>query len=318
MLLLPILCAARTSTIVADLSTGKVLIEEDADAVRYPASLTKLMTLYLLFDAIEHGWVTLDQKFPVSTWAAQQPATRLGLRAGGHISVEDCINALILRSANDVAMVVAEGLSGTEARFADAMTHTAHRLGMNQTVFRNPSGLPDPAHVSSARDILTLAQALITRFPQYYEYFGQRTCRIAGRTLLTHNSFLARYAGADGLKTGYTQDAGYNLVASVERGGHRLAGVVLGDSGLRARDNTMARIMDDGFAQLGIPRLKRGHYASRMVRRGHRRAGIQPVIRMRRQHAVRHHNGRHSAKASRRPTHRYRAKAGSRRHRPRR
>jgi len=299
---------------VADLSTGKVLIEEDADAVRYPASLTKLMTLYLLFDAIQHGWVTLDQKLPVSAWAAQQPASRLGLRAGGHISVEDCINALILRSANDVAMVVAEGLSGTEARFADAMTHTAHRLGMNQTVFRNPSGLPDPAHVSSARDILTLTETLITRFPQYYEYFGQRSCRIAGRTLVTHNSFLARYDGADGLKTGYTQDAGYNLVASVERGGHRLVGVVLGDSGLRARDNTMARIMDDSFAQLGISRLIRTHAASRTARRGHRRAGIQRVVRMRRHHAVRRHNGRHSVKSSPRATPRHRAKASSKRH----
>ncbi|MEN6534412.1 MAG: D-alanyl-D-alanine carboxypeptidase family protein [Bryobacteraceae bacterium] len=303
---------------VADLSTGKVLIEEDADAVRYPASLTKLMTLYLLFDAIQHGWVTLDQKLPVSSWAAQQPASRLGLRAGGHISVEDCINSLILRSANDVAMVVAEGLSGTEARFADAMTHTAHRLGMNQTVFRNPSGLPDPAHVSSARDILTLTETLITRFPQYYEYFGQRSCRIAGRTLVTHNSFLARYDGADGLKTGYTQDAGYNLVASVERGGHRLVGVVLGDSGLRARDNTMARVMDDSFAQLGIPGLSRAHAASRTARRGHRRAGIERVARMRRHHAVRHHNGRHSVKSSRRATPSHRAKASSKRHRRRR
>jgi D-alanyl-D-alanine carboxypeptidase len=289
---------------VADLSSGKVLLSEDADAVRYPASLTKLMTLYLLFEAVEQGQVTLETKLPVSAWAARQPATRLGVRKGGQIPVEDCISALILRSANDVATVVAEGLEGSEAQFAVKMTATARRLGMSQTVFRNPSGLPDPGHVTSARDMLILAESLIIRFPQYYAYFGQRTCRVAGKTLATHNSFLGRYDGADGLKTGYTHDAGYNLVASVERDGHRLVGVVMGDSGKHARDATMARIMDASFTQLGVSRTPPRTVVLAKARRGHRHT-LQ-TARTHSHRTLRHRGWKRAAQA---PAHRRRARA---------
>jgi D-alanyl-D-alanine carboxypeptidase len=283
---------------VADLSTGKILVAEDVDTVRYPASLTKLMTLYLLFDAIEQGHVTLNQKLPVSPLAARQPATRLGVRSGGTIAVEECIRALILRSANDVAMVVAEGLEGSEARFAEKMTATARRLGMSRTVFRNPSGLPDPEHVTTARDMMILAESLIIRFPQYYSYFGLRTCRVAGKTLATHNSFLARYDGADGLKTGYTRDAGYNLAASVERDGHRLVGVVLGDSGRRARDASMARIMDAGFEQLGAPRPAARHIVLAKARTG--RHHTVKSARTYGHHTLRQHSWKRAARVSHR------------------
>ena len=242
---------------MTDLATGTVLVSENADARKYPASLTKLMTLFLLFEGIDEGRITPEQRLPVSKRAAMQPPTRLGLRSGASISVEDCIGALILRSANDVATVVAEGLEVTEERFAEKMTATARRLGMTQTVFQNASGLPDPNQFTTARDMTLLAEALITRFPQHYGHFGLRYCRVAGRTIATHNTFLQLYDGADGLKTGYTREAGYNLAASVGRNGRRLVGVVLGGSSRNDRNTKMARIMNDGFSQLQLPATNR-------------------------------------------------------------
>ena len=245
---------AGPAVMVTDVTTGTVLLEGDADARHFPASLTKLMTLYVLFEALGDGRIRLDQKFIVSPEAAAQPPTKVGLRPRSRISVEECIGALITRSANDVAMVVAEGLEGSESAFSEVMTATAMNLGMQQTVFRNASGLPDPDQYSTARDLTILSKALITRYPDYYHYFGMTSCRAAGKVLLTHNSFLGIYNGADGLKTGYTKDAGYNLAASAERHGHRLVGVVLGESSRQKRDAQMIQIMDQAFAQLGYPR----------------------------------------------------------------
>jgi D-alanyl-D-alanine carboxypeptidase len=240
--------------IVKDMATGNVLLSEEADARHYPASLTKVMTLYLLFDALDSGKVTLDQKFNVSAEASSQPPTKVGLRPGARISVEECIGALIVRSANDVAVVVAEGLAGNEAAFAVKMTAKARQLGMYQTVFRNASGLPDDEQYTTANDLMILTDTLITRFPERYHYFGMASCKAAGKMLTTHNGFLGIYKGADGLKTGYTRDAGYNLIASVERRGHRLVGIELGEGSRPARDARMVRLMDQAFGGLGIPR----------------------------------------------------------------
>lgn len=252
--LLPAVLLAGPSMIVKDMATGNVLLSEDADARHYPASLTKVMTLYLLFDALDAGKVTLDQKFNVSAEAAQQPPTKVGMRPGSRISVEDCIGALILRSANDVAVVVAEGLAGSESAFAAKMTAKAKQLGMYQTVFRNASGLPDDEQYTTANDLMILTDTLITRFPERYHYFGMTSAKVAGKMVTTHNGFLGLYKGADGLKTGYTRDAGYNLIASVERGGHRLVGIELGADSRPARDARMVKLMDQAFGELGIPR----------------------------------------------------------------
>ncbi|MCL5746063.1 MAG: D-alanyl-D-alanine carboxypeptidase [Acidobacteria bacterium] len=244
---------AGRSAIVTDYSTGAVLWAEDAEAKRYPASLTKLMTLYLLFESVENGRVTLDQKLPVTKNAAQQPPTRLRLRPGSTIRVAECIDALILRSANDVAVVVAEALGGSESAFAASMTRKAAELGMTDTVFRNASGLPDDGQITTARDLSILARALMKRFPEFYSHFSVRASRAAGKGIVTHNSFLAAYDGADGLKTGYTQAAGHNLAASATRGGHRLVGIVLGEPSCSSRDRKMAQVMNESFLSLGVP-----------------------------------------------------------------
>jgi len=238
---------------VTDYATGTVLVSEDAEAPRYPASLTKLMTLYLLFEAVQQGRVTFDQALPVSAYAAGQPPTRLRLKPGSSIKVADCIDALILRSANDVAVVVAEALAGTESEFAVKMTRKAIQLGMTNTSFRNASGLPDAGQGTTARDLTILVHALIKQFPEFYPHFALRSSRAAGKNITTHNNFLAAFDGADGLKTGYTQTAGHNLAASVVRGDHRLIGIVLGEDSCRSRDRKMVQVMNDGLTALGLP-----------------------------------------------------------------
>lgn len=238
---------AGYADIVIDVASGEVLHATNADKSNYPASLTKMMTLYLLFDALERGTLTLDQALPVSGHAAGQPATRLGLRKGSTIPVEKAILALIIQSANDVAMVVAEALGGSEQAFARMMTQTAQRLGMKHTVFRNPSGLPDPAQRTTARDMAVLALALMQDFPQYYDFFAARQFKFNGRNYLTHNRVVLNYEGADGLKTGYTRASGYNLVTSAVRDGRRLIGVVLGGKSSARRDKQMISLLDRGF-----------------------------------------------------------------------
>jgi D-alanyl-D-alanine carboxypeptidase len=239
---------AGYAAIVVDQATGEILHERNADEQNYPASLTKMMTLYMVFTAMKNGRLRLETKLKVSVNAAAQPPSRLGLEPGGRIKVEDAILALVTKSANDVAVVVAEALAGSEERFAEVMTKRARKLGMKDTTFRNASGLPDMDQVTSARDLARLAIALKRDFPKYYKYFATESFDYDGRRLNSHNHLLGNYEGADGLKTGYIRASGYNLVASAERDGKRLVAVVLGGDSIGQRDQQVIRLLDSGFS----------------------------------------------------------------------
>ncbi|MFS8038205.1 D-alanyl-D-alanine carboxypeptidase family protein [Xanthobacter sp. AM11] len=232
-----------SSAIMVDANTGKVLYEDNADALRHPASVTKIMTLYLLFEQLEEGNLKLDSDLEVSAKAAAQQPSKLGVRAGSSIEVEDAIKALVTRSANDVAVVIAENLAGSESEFAEAMTRKARALGMSRTVFRNASGLPNPSQVTTARDLAILGRAVQDRFPKQYKYFATRTFYYRGQAIGNHNRLLGRVEGVDGIKTGYTQASGFNLVTSVKRDGRYLVGVVLGGSSGGSRDARMASLI---------------------------------------------------------------------------
>ncbi|MFD1696543.1 D-alanyl-D-alanine carboxypeptidase family protein [Roseibium aestuarii] len=246
--LAPSTAAARGySELVVDLGTGRELHAVAADEARYPASLTKMMTLYLLFDEVAQGRLTLNSPLSVSAHAAAQPPSRLGLKAGDTITVEDAARAMAVKSANDVAVVVAEAISGSEEAFARKMTATAQALGMRRTRFRNASGLPDPAHVSTARDMALLGRALKTRYAQYAPFFRARQFTWRGRSFEATNNLLGRVDGVDGLKTGYTRDAGYNLVATGRQGGARRLVVVMGGSSESARDRRVTELLQGGF-----------------------------------------------------------------------
>ncbi|HJS31442.1 MAG TPA: D-alanyl-D-alanine carboxypeptidase [Alphaproteobacteria bacterium] len=250
----------RYATIVIEAETGTILHAEDAEATRRPASLTKMMTLYMIFEALDTGRLKLSQRLPVSAVAAHQSPTRLGLDEGDLVTVRDVILALITKSANDAAVVAAEALAGSEDRFGRLMTQQARRIGMNRTTFTNASGLPDSEQVTTAHDMALLARALIKRFPHYYGYFSTADFNYGGFTHANHNRWMTRYEGADGLKTGFTRASGYNLAASAVRHDHRLIGVVMGGTSASARDQQMARIMDASFARVqGLPRVR---YAS--------------------------------------------------------
>jgi D-alanyl-D-alanine carboxypeptidase len=241
--------AAQYAAIVIDAQTGEVLHAVEPDAQSAPASLTKMMTLYLLFEALETGKVKLDQMMPVSAHAASQSPTKLGLPEGTYLSVEEGIGALVTKSANDAAAVIAEFLGGgSEDAFARKMTAKARKLGMNDTVFRNASGLPDPEQISTVRDMATLSRALQRDFPQHYHYFSMTTFDFRGRSIRNHNRLLYLGKGYDGLKTGYTHASGFNLAASAERDGRRLIGVVFGGQSAAWRDSRMARIVDVAYA----------------------------------------------------------------------
>lgn len=244
--------AARTyAAIVMDADTGEILASEKADTKAYPASLTKMMTLYLTFDALEAGRVRLDTQMKVSAKAAAQPPTKLGLRAGSTIRVEDAILGLITRSANDASMVLAEALGGNEAAFAARMTRKARDLGMARTVFRNPHGLPNPSQVTTARDMAVLGRALIRNHARYYHYFSRTSFVYRGTRIESHNRLMARYQGMDGLKTGYTRASGFNLAASAVKNGRRLVAVVLGGQTAVWRDNRMEGLLDAAFRKAG-------------------------------------------------------------------
>ncbi len=240
---------AGYATIVVDAKTGAVLSEQNADQANYPASLTKMMTLYLVFDALERHQLTLKQPIAVSRHAATQAPSRLGLTAGQTITVEQAILALVTKSANDAAVAIGEELGGTESRFAEMMTQRARRLGMSSTTFRNASGLPNPSQVTTARDIATLGRALWRDFPQYYPYFSRDRFTYRGRVIANHNVLLRTYPGADGIKTGYIRASGYNLAASAVRNGRRIVAVVLGGRTSRERTLRMAGLLDRGFQQ---------------------------------------------------------------------
>ncbi|HUA79105.1 MAG TPA: D-alanyl-D-alanine carboxypeptidase family protein [Dyella sp.] len=244
---------AGYAAIVVDPATGEVLSAVNADQQNYPASLTKMMTLYLTFQAMQNGKLKVDQELPVSTWAASRAPTKLGLRAGETISVNDCILGMVTKSANDAATVVAEDLGGNESHFADIMNAQAALLGMSSTHFANANGLPDPNNLSSARDMVKLAVALYHDFPQYTHYFATKDFVFRGRLIRGHNNLMDRYPGMDGLKTGFTDASGFNLASTAVRDGRRLFAVVLGGRTASARDNLMARLLDDGFDNQPTP-----------------------------------------------------------------
>jgi D-alanyl-D-alanine carboxypeptidase len=235
--------ASKYAAYVIDAKNGKVLFSSSADAPRYPASLTKMMTLYMAFDAMKAGRISKSTRIPVSRQAAAMAPSKLGLRAGQTISVEDAIYALVTKSANDAACALGEFLGGSEARFAEMMTARARQIGMRSTTFRNASGLPDLRQKTTARDMATLGVALREHFPQYYGYFKTGSFRFRGRRHTNHNKLLGRVSGVDGIKTGYTRASGFNLVSSVETDGRRIVAVVMGGRSGRARDAHMASLI---------------------------------------------------------------------------
>lgn len=239
---------SQDSYLVVDAASGRVLASDRPDELRYPASLTKLMTIYLTFSALDSGRLSLGDALPVSANARNAPPTKMGLRRAGTISVRDAIMGLVTRSANDAAVVLAEALGGGEPTFARLMTQKARQLGMNSTVYRNASGLPNREQVTTARDMVRLASALMRDFPHYYGIFSVQAYPYRGFTLENHNRMLGTYEGADGLKTGYTVASGFNLVMSAVRDNRRLIGVVMGGDSARKRDRMMAELMDRGFA----------------------------------------------------------------------
>lgn len=237
----------RYASYVIDASRGIVLHERNANAKRYPASLTKLMTLYLTFEALEKGKVKWSQSLPVSARAAKQPQTNISLNTSDKIKVGDAIKALIVRSANDASVVLAEAIGKTEWNFAVMMTQKARELGMDHTQFRNPHGLPDSNQYTTASDMAVLALALRRDFPDYYKYFKTETFTFKGRTYTSHNKVTRFYKGADGLKTGYINASGFNLVTSVRRDGQDIVAVVLGGKTSRSRDNHMISLLDSAL-----------------------------------------------------------------------
>lgn len=249
--------SARYASIVIDARNGAVLSAVNADEFRYPASLTKMMTLYMTFEALRDRRIGLHQLVPVSANAAAMSPTKLGLTPGTRITVEQAILGLITKSANDAAAALGEMLGGDEDRFAQMMTLRARGIGMTRTTFRNASGLPDNGQVSTARDLALLGRRLIADFPAYYGYFGTASFTFHGRAHRNHNNLLASYPGTDGLKTGYTVLSGYNLVSSAARGGVRLVGVVLGGASGGERDNHMMALLDQGFERMEVPIARR-------------------------------------------------------------
>ncbi|MBE7211692.1 MAG: D-alanyl-D-alanine carboxypeptidase [Gluconacetobacter diazotrophicus] len=244
----------QLSTVVMDASTGNVLQQSNPDLQRYPASLTKLMTLYLAFDALRQNRISLDQAVPVSAHAASMEPSKLDLQPGSYVTVEQAILGLVTKSANDAACALGEMLGGgDEVAFAQMMTQKARSLGMSSTTFRNASGLPDAEQVSTARDFAQLTRHLIQDFPEQYHYFSVPGFLFHGREVPNHDPMLRVYPGADGLKTGYTVDAGLNLVTSAVRGNVRLIGVVLGARTSPQRVTVMASLLDQGFSAEGVP-----------------------------------------------------------------
>lgn len=243
--------AQYRAALVADMDTGRVLYQENATAPNYPASLTKIMTLYLTFDALEHGRLSLDDYLIVSKSAANAEPVKLGLAAGAKIRVEDAIKAVAVYSANDVARVLAENLKGgQEESFADLMTRVAREIGLTNTNFENSSGLPNDDHLSTARDIALLSMAVYKHFPQYWHFFGIKSWTYNGKTYTNGNRLLTSFNGCDGMKTGYTKKSKYSLVATAHRGNSHLMSVVLGAENKDVRANVAAQMLSRGFSML--------------------------------------------------------------------
>jgi len=235
------------AAIVVDMNSGTILHANAADASRHPASLTKMMTLYVLFGYLRVGNIKMESSLTVTPFAASQAPTKLGLKPGDTLKVSDAIKALVTQSANDAAVVIAENLAGTEENFARLMTDTGRRIGMKNTVFRNASGLPNDEQVTTARDMAILAAHLIHDYPDYYGVFETRYFTYKGRKYRNHNKLLFGYKGTDGIKTGYTRASGFNLTASVHRGNKHLVAVVLGGRTGSQRDAAMRSLLDKNF-----------------------------------------------------------------------
>lgn len=253
-LALPAAAQDRYAAIVMDARTNEVLLEDQADARRFPASLTKMMTLYMVFEALERGDINLDTRWTASRNASRQPPSRLGLacsrrRGCDSVTVDQAIRALAVQSANDVATLVAERLGGSEARFAANMTARARELGLNDTRFANASGLPDDRHRTTARDMAVLSQALWRDFPQYYHYFQTPTFSWRRNHGRNHNALLNEVTGVDGIKTGYTRASGFNLATMAERNGRRVIVVVLGGETSAARNAQVAYLVEGAFEE---------------------------------------------------------------------
>jgi D-alanyl-D-alanine carboxypeptidase len=244
---------AKFAAIVIDANSGKTLYERNADSSRYPASLTKMMTLYILFEELDAGRLKLTSLLSVSATAAAQAPTKLGLKAGSTVEVEDALLGLVTKSANDAAVVVAENISGSIPAFAARMNRTARALGMTNTTFRNPNGLPDPGQHTTARDLARLGLALQDRFPTYYKYFGTRTFTFRGARIRNHNRLLGSVQGVDGIKTGYIRASGFNIVTNVNRDGRHIIAVVMGGKTASRRDAQMRELIADY-----LPDAKRG------------------------------------------------------------
>jgi D-alanyl-D-alanine carboxypeptidase len=244
----PVHANNKYAALVIDAHTGRTVYSRSADRPRYPASLTKVMTLYILFDELKAGRLNLDTRMTVSRRAASQPPSKLDVAAGSTITVDQALRALITKSANDVAVVIAEHIAGSEYRFAQRMTTQARALGMRRTRFMNASGLPNSRQLTTARDMATLAIKIRENFPDYYGYFSITEFRFNGRRYTNHNNLVGRYAGTTGLKTGYTRASGFNLTATVERDGKSLIGVVLGGRSARSRDDHMVNILDRAWS----------------------------------------------------------------------
>ncbi len=241
---------SKYASIVIDAHNGQVLRQRNADKRLYPASLTKMMTLYLAFEAIDRGQFSLDSNLPVSRVASNEPASKLGLRRGSTIRMRDALQSCATKSANDAATVIAEAIGGSKANFASMMTAKARQLGMRNTKFRNPHGLTSKGQYSTARDMAILGRRLFSDFPTYYSMFERKRFKYGGRNYRATNKLLGKYRGADGIKTGYTRASGYNLVASAERDGRRVIGVVFGGKSSASRNRHMKAILDEGFAKL--------------------------------------------------------------------
>jgi D-alanyl-D-alanine carboxypeptidase len=249
----------KYSGFVVDGDTGQILYQDSADELRHPASLTKMMTLYLTFEALNNGYLRLDQEIPVSLEASRRPQTNLSLQPGSKITVREAIVAVVVRSANDVAVVLGEAIGGSEPKFAQIMTQRAHELGMKNTTFRNASGLHDPRQITTAKDMALLAIALKKHYPQYFHFFSRTEFDYNGVHYTGHNRVMEQYPGADGLKTGFVNASGFNLVTTASRRGYNLVGVVMGGRSAATRDQHMVQLLDDAFIKIA---QLRGGYAS--------------------------------------------------------
>ncbi|MFA6139853.1 MAG: D-alanyl-D-alanine carboxypeptidase family protein [Hyphomicrobium sp.] len=247
--------AVAGPALVIEVSNSKVLYAEDADNLWHPASLTKVMTAYLVFEALKAGKLELKSKITCSSTANLQPPSKIGLPVGGEMTVDQGLQSLIIKSANDVAVMLAEAVAGNEAAFVANMNATARRLGMSNTVFVNPNGLPAPAQVTTARDLAKLARAIITDFPEYAHYWAKPEMRLGKIRLVTHNGLLRSFEGADGMKTGFTCDSGFNVVATASRDGRRVIAVVLGEASSAERNVRAASLLEHGFNQTGWKQL---------------------------------------------------------------